>query len=208
MAEVLRSSSVEALTGVCGLKIESAGALWMEIESSETALQSACGAALFSARLLVRWRVTLHVTALTMSCLSPHSTSIGEPLRLCETLKKQLERWDYSLLNSLPRTRAATVMAYMPLHILSVAANTISQTSFRSDPQAIGALENALTTLFHNLHKLACLLPLLPALALREQLDKSIAKFRHGVSAAIADKVAQKIAKSLQENYSGTSGNY
>jgi len=31
---------------------------------------------------------------------------------------------------------------------------------------------------------------------------------RHGVSAAIADKVAQKIAKSLQENYSGTSGNY
>ena len=66
--DVIRSTKLLSPTGECAVSDATGIALFMQIQVSESALHSASVAALMSARLLVRWRVSLHVTALTMSC--------------------------------------------------------------------------------------------------------------------------------------------
>jgi hypothetical protein len=207
--DVLCCSSIVAdASGVCSIAYDSAAALWIEVDASETALSHASDLALLSARLLVRWRVSLQVAALTAACLETNASNVGQHLRLCDTLKKQLERWDYSLLQSLPRVRACMVLAYLPHLILSIASDKFA-VSKSADPRAVAALEHALTMIFHNLDNLGSLGPVLQTLALPDMLATSLASLRApfmaGASGVGAKENAGKPVKDRDPASSGLS---
>jgi hypothetical protein len=69
------------------------------------------------------------------------------------------------------------VLAYLPHLILSIASDKFA-VSKSADPRAVAALEHALTMIFHNLHNLGSLGPVLQTLALPDMLAASLASLR------------------------------
>ena len=222
VGDVLRCGAVDGDTGACSLAAEPMAAVWMEVEGAEASVQSAALAALLTARLLVRWQVAVHVSLLVTACLSPRAAAGGEPQRLCETLKKMLERWDFSLRSTLPPHRAAVVFAYVPMHTLAVTSDAVELAVQAAggcsggdgarglDDDSFAVLENALATVFHYLPNLAGLQPVLHALALREQLLRMLEKLRCsggcGENGLMREGAAETCAQQiLHDNYTGLS---